>query len=198
MIFINDLISFYKEFDDPEDEVILVRNYCIVEGISLHQALRKLTSQAVCGCEQLFAVFDDKTPQVKAAIFAFLQGYITWHLTSDRYRMDEVFEQAGDSPDGLEFRRYYEQVRVTVWVSLDEWAVPLASILEEDQANPVPLASILEEEQANPIPLASILEEEQANPIPLASILEEEQTNPVPLASILAAEQGNPVETPAL
>ncbi|KAL8791861.1 MAG: hypothetical protein Q9195_005523 [Heterodermia aff. obscurata] len=129
VMFINDLMSFYKEFDEPRDQVSLVKNYCVVKGISLDQALEKLAHDAVRSCKQLFAVFEGRNPQVKAAVNAWLQGYITWHLCDHRYRLKEVVERTEGSHPGLAFRKYYEQARLVAGFNLEEWAVPSISEL---------------------------------------------------------------------
>lgn len=134
MVFVNDLISFYKEFDDPRDQTSLVKNYCHVEGISLDQSLDKLTRDTIHCCEQMVAVFEGKDPAVVATLEAFVQGYVTWHLCDKRYRMNEVYEHSGDSPVGVKFRRYYEEARRVGGIDQGEWAEPPVSVLV-DQAN---------------------------------------------------------------
>lgn len=134
MVFVNDLISFYKEFDDPRDQTSLVKNYCHVEGISLDQALDRLTRDTILRCEQLLAVFEGKDPKMLDTLKAFVQGYVTWHLCDKRYRINEVYERAGDSPAGVKFRHYYEEAKKVGSVDLGDWAVPPVSDMAE-QAN---------------------------------------------------------------
>ena len=134
MVFVNDLMSLYKEFDDSRDQTSLVENYCHVEGISLDQVLDRLTHDTIHCCEQLLAVFEGRDPEMVATLKAFVQGYVTWHLCDKRYRINEVDERASDSPAGLKFHHYYEEARKVGGINLDEWAVPPVSELVE-QAN---------------------------------------------------------------
>lgn len=134
MVFVNDLLSFYKEFDDPRDQTSLVKNYCQVEGISLDQALDRLTRDTIHCCEQMLAVFEGKNPKMVATLQAFVQGYVTWHLCDKRYRMNEVYERSGDSPIEVKFRQYYEEARRVGGIDQREWAVPPVSAMVE-QAN---------------------------------------------------------------
>ena len=130
-VFLNDLMSYYKESDDPRDQTSLVNNYCRVEGISLDQALDKLTRDTIHCCEEL-AVFEGKDPHIAASLQAFVQGYVTWHLCDDRYRMNEVYERSGDSPVATKFRHYYEEARSVGKIAQGEWGVPsFASLVEQ-------------------------------------------------------------------
>ena len=122
--FVNDLISFYKEYDRPRDQVSLVTNYCQVEGISLDQAFDRLTENAIYASERLLNLFDEgQAPAVADSIQRFLYGYITWHFCDERYRMHEVYERSGNSPDGIKFREYYESAMKVGSIDFKEWAV---------------------------------------------------------------------------
>lgn len=55
MVFANDLISFYKEFDDPRDQASQVKNYCQFEEISPDQALDRFIRDTIHCCDQLAA-----------------------------------------------------------------------------------------------------------------------------------------------
>lgn len=116
------MISFYKEFRDTRDQTTLVKTYCQVEGMSLDQAFDKITSDTIDSCQQLAAVFQWKDPKVVDTLEAFVQGYVTWHFCDDRYRMNEVYELSGNSPDGAKFRHYYEEARRVGDVDPSEWA----------------------------------------------------------------------------
>lgn len=121
--FINDLISFYKEFDDSRDQVSLVTNYCQVEGITLREAFDRLTADTIHSVERLRAIFDGgKTPAVKDSIHAFVQGYVTFHLCNERYRVREVYERSGETHHGTRFRHYYEAATRVGLFDLGEWA----------------------------------------------------------------------------
>lgn len=129
-LYVNDLISFYKEFDDLRDQTSLVNNYCRVEGISLDQALDKLTCDVVRCCEQL-AVFEGRDANVKAAVDAFVHGYVTFHFCDPRYRMKEFYERCGDGPVALKFRHYYEEARRVGYIDPGEWAIPPVAVTPE-------------------------------------------------------------------
>ena len=120
---VNDLLSFYKEFDDTRDQVGLIKNNSIVEGISLDQALDAFTRNAIHRCEQI-AVFEGKDPSVEATVKAFIQGYTTWQLCDPRYRLKEVYENSGDGPSATKFRHYYEEAQSVGAIDREELAVP--------------------------------------------------------------------------
>ena len=118
---VNDIFSFYKEFDAPDDQTVLVMNICAVEGISITEALDKLTEYTIRGCQQLFTTFEEKDSQVNATVKAFTMGYITWHLCDGRYRMREIYDRLGDGPIDEKFRVYYEYADQSAGVDLAEW-----------------------------------------------------------------------------
>ena len=128
--FVNDLISFYKEFDDSRDQVSLVTNYCQVEGITLREAFGRLTADTIHCVERLRAIFDGvgggeggKTPAVKVSIDAMVQGYVTFHFCDQRYRMRELYERSDDETlHGTRFRHYYEAATRVGLIDLEEWA----------------------------------------------------------------------------
>lgn len=122
--FVNDLISFYKEFNNPRDQVSLVTNYCEVEGLSLDQAFDRLTEDTIYSCERLMAIFDGgKAPIVADSIHAFVHGYVTWHFCDERFRMREIYELSGKSPDGMKFREYYESAMQVGSIDIKQWSV---------------------------------------------------------------------------
>ena len=126
---VNDLISFYKEYDRPRDQVSLVTNYCQVDGISLDQAFDRLTENAIYACERLLNLFDDgQVPAVADSIQHFLYGYITWYFCDERYRIHEVYERSGNSPDGMKFREYYESATKVGSIDFKEWAVSPSTV----------------------------------------------------------------------
>jgi len=129
MVFVNDLMSFYKEFDDPRDQTSLVNNYCQCEGIDLDQALDKLTRDTIRCSEQIFAVFEGKNDEIRATLEAFVHGYVTWHLCDARYRLKEVHQRADDSPAGIKFSQYCEIANSVGGVDLGEWAFPSVATL---------------------------------------------------------------------
>ena len=133
MVFVNDLMSFYKEFDEPRDQTSLVNNYVRCDRITLDQALDKLTRDTITCTEQLIAVFKDKDPKVIDTLSSFCQGYVTWHLSDPRYRLKELYERAGDSPAGLKFREYQQASSATAARDPREWAYPSVMALVEQQ-----------------------------------------------------------------
>ena len=145
MVWVNDLISFYKEFDDPRDQTSLVNNYCHVEDLTIEQGLEKLTRNTLRVSEQLIAVFADKDPQLVETLTRFMHGYITWHLSDKRYRINEIYEQTLDDEVGMKFRSYYEAAHKVGAVDPAEWTTPtFTSLMKQTQDNkpPFPLAEV--------------------------------------------------------
>lgn len=124
MVFVNDLMSYYKEFDDERDQTSLVNNYCQCEGISLDQALDKLTKDTIHDSEQIIEVFKDKDPKIVDTLRCFMQGYVTWHLCDHRYRLYEIYEKAGDSPIAQKFKDYCVKAHKAGRIDSSEWAYP--------------------------------------------------------------------------
>ena len=124
MVFVNDLMSFYKEFDDPRDQTSLVNNYVRCDRITLDQALDKLTRDTIVCSAQLIAVFKDKDLKVIDTLSSFCQGYVTWHLSDPRYRLKELYGRAGNSPAGLKFREYQQASSTVAVLDPGEWAYP--------------------------------------------------------------------------
>lgn len=136
MVFVNDLMSFYKEYDDPRDQTSLVNNCCRVKGIGLNQALERLTRDTIHCNDRMLAVFEGKDPKVVATLDAFVQGYVTWHLCDNRYRLSEIYERSGDSPTEVKFRQYYEEARKVGYIDKEEWAVPSVAELVAEAIQP--------------------------------------------------------------
>ncbi|KAJ4007698.1 Trichodiene synthase [Fusarium irregulare] len=138
MVWVNDLMSFYKEFDGERDQISLVTNYVTSYEMSLNEALEKLTQDTLHSSKQMVAVFSDKDPQVMETIERFMHGYVTWHLCDNRYRLSEIYDQVKgqDSEDAQKFCRFYEQAATVGAVSAAEWAYPpvahLASLRSKD------------------------------------------------------------------
>lgn len=137
MVFVNDLMSFYKEFDEPRDQTSLVNNYVRCDGTTLDEALGKLTRDCIVDSEQIVAVFKDKDPKLADTLFSFCQGYVTWHLCDPRYRLNELWDRAGNSPAGLKFRQYQQAGANVGAVDLKEWAYPpIKELVEKQKAVP--------------------------------------------------------------
>lgn len=123
MVWVNDLLSFYKEYDDPRDQTSLVKNYVTTYGITLGEALEKLIEDTLLSSKQMVAVFTDKDPQLKETITRFMHGYVTWHLCDNRYRLNEIYLQAKtmDTEDARTFTRFREQAAKVGAVEASEW-----------------------------------------------------------------------------
>lgn len=74
MVFVNDLLSFFKEWDEPRDQASLVNNYANCDQSSLFEALEKLTSDCIRSSRQIVEVFSDKHESVKETLRLFCQG----------------------------------------------------------------------------------------------------------------------------
>jgi len=120
----NDLISLYKEYDSPRDQINLVSNLVHCNGISWEVAFEQLTHDAILYCEQVGDVFKGKCPKVEGTIRSFVQGYVTWHLCDPRFRMAEVYQQAGQSEADMKFRRFYEKATSIGVIDFKLWASP--------------------------------------------------------------------------
>lgn len=136
-IFVNDVMSFYKEFDCLDDQAILVRNYvrCGPEA-SIEEGLNRIANDSIARTEILCRVFcdnKDMEPQVAATVEAFCQGYITWHLSEPRYRLRELGERAGDSATARKFREYLDTAAQAA-VDAEHWAYPSIAAMAEMQA----------------------------------------------------------------
>lgn len=137
IVFVNDMISFYKEFDDSRDQVSLVTNYCQVEGITLREAFGRLTADAIDSVERLRMIFDGgKSPAVKVSIHAFVQGYVTFHFCDERYRIREVYERSGETPHETRFRHYYEAATRVGLIDFEEWAGSTATLNSFKESSP--------------------------------------------------------------
>lgn len=134
MLWVNDLLSFYKEVDRERDQTSLVQNYCATEGISINEALDKLCTDTIRSSEQIMNAFADKDPSMVETPRCFIQGFITWKLCDDRYRLREVYEKAVDSAAASKFRSYTAGAREVGVVDPREYAVPSVTHLSEEKA----------------------------------------------------------------
>nr|UWK21989.1 trichodiene synthase [Trichoderma margaretense] len=131
MVWTNDLFSFYKEYFAERDQTSLVNNYVECEGITLDQALDKLCKDTIRSSEEIIQVFHDKDPKMYEILTSFIQGYITWHLCDDRYRLVEVYEAAGDDPVAQKFKKYAESARRVGAIDPARYCVPSVTELCE-------------------------------------------------------------------
>ncbi|KAL7965994.1 Trichodiene synthase [Trichoderma sp. SZMC 28014] len=122
---VNDMLSFYKEFDDPRDELTLINNYCVVGNLTLQQGLEKVAENTLRITKQITSVFADRDSRASDTITRFMHGFITWHLCDTRYRMAEVYD--------VKFRQYYEEAYEVGWIDPAEWTGPTFLELVRDQ-----------------------------------------------------------------
>lgn len=120
----NDLFSFYKEYFIERDQTSLINNYVECDGITIHQALGKLCKDTVRSSEEIIQVFHDKDPKMYEFLNRFMQGYITWHLSDDRYRLVELYESAGDDVMAQRFKKYVESARRVGYIDPAAYCVP--------------------------------------------------------------------------
>ncbi|KAJ4155071.1 hypothetical protein LMH87_000337 [Akanthomyces muscarius] len=125
MVFVNDLLSFYKEFDEPRDQTSLVNNYAQCNEISLEKALKRVTDDTITDSQQLISVFKDKDAKMMHTLRTFFQGYVTWHLCDPRYRLQELNSKIGeDSEASQKLREYLKSANAVGTVNPREWAYP--------------------------------------------------------------------------
>nr|ABG73407.1 trichodiene synthase [Stachybotrys echinatus] len=148
MVWVNDLMSFYKEFDDPRDQTSLVKNYAVCESLTLSQALEKLTQDTLQSSEQMMIVFSEKDAKIFQTIECFMHGYITWHLCDNRYRLKEIYEGTKDivTEDAIKFRKFYEQAAKVGAIDHAEWAYP--SVAERLENRKVEEQTVKDEQAA--------------------------------------------------
>jgi trichodiene synthase len=130
--FINDLMSFYEEYDNPRDEVNRISIWCTTENLTISESFERLTEATCRGSKRvlnLLSESDGKDPRLSETIRAFIHGYVTWHFCDQKFRFQEVYEQCGDSPEELKFRTYYERAMAVRIIDFKEWAVGLQSMI---------------------------------------------------------------------
>ncbi|KAJ5967007.1 hypothetical protein N7501_003255 [Penicillium viridicatum] len=134
--FVNDLLSFYREFDEPRDQTSLVNNYARRNEVTLEEALKKLTNNTIVSSEQLLGVFRDKHPILLHTVRTFCQGYVTWHLCDPGYRLQELHSLIKESAEvSAKFHRYLQSAKEVGSVDPKAWAYPsVASLAAEDLA----------------------------------------------------------------
>lgn len=137
MVWVNDLISFYKEFDDERDQTSLVNNYCHVGGLTVEEGLEKLTANTLRVSREIMGVFEGKDPLLAETLTRFMHGYVTWHLCDKRYRINEIQEGIMQSGGGGDVERrfchYFEEANKVGRVDAAEWVVPLTTIVKQQQ-----------------------------------------------------------------
>ncbi|KAL2202444.1 trichodiene synthase [Sarocladium strictum] len=130
MVFVNDLLSFYKEFDESRDQTCLVNNYAVCDESTLEEALDKLMRETIDSSRKAIVVFQDKDPRLFDILKSFMHGYITWHLSDPRYRLSEL--QTGQTADGAKMRAYLDAGLRVGRVDPSKWAYPsVAELVKE-------------------------------------------------------------------
>ncbi|KAK4081234.1 uncharacterized protein Triagg1_2766 [Trichoderma aggressivum f. europaeum] len=124
IVWTNDLFSYYKEYFTERDQTSLVNNYVACDGITLDQALNKLCKDVIRSSEEMIQVFQDKHPMIYESLTKFMQGYITWHLCDDRYRLIEIYDSSSDSAIAQRFQKYIESARRVGIIDSARYCVP--------------------------------------------------------------------------
>lgn len=129
--YVNDLLSFFKEFNNEEydnvgDEPNLVSCLHMAHGCTLEEALERVTGLAIDSCVKLFSVIEHMDAEIRIIVQAFVHGFVTWHFVEMRYRFREVYEivdidQLSDDAAKAKFCLYYEKALKAGWVDLDKW-----------------------------------------------------------------------------
>ncbi|RJE24484.1 Major Facilitator Superfamily [Aspergillus sclerotialis] len=142
LVFVNDVLSFYKEFDVPRDQTSLINNYARCNDITLQEALGKVTEDTIVDSVQLLSVFRDKDPRILHTLRAFLQGYVTWHLCDPRYRLQELHSLTKElTGDSIKLQNYLQSAKEVGSVDPKEWAYPsVASLAAKYMIDSTPVA----------------------------------------------------------
>lgn len=136
-MFINDLLSFFKEWDEPRGQISLVKNYATCDRSTMVEALEKLAKDCISTAEQIVEVYADKDESVRDALMKFCHGYITWHLSDPRYRLGDLTAKVSGSKNttAKEFCRYQQSGARIGGVNSQEWAYPsVVELVERNNA----------------------------------------------------------------
>ena len=49
-----------------------------------------------------------------------IHGYINWHMCDVKYGLLEIYDQAGETSDGVRFRKCFDQMTSTAGIELEE------------------------------------------------------------------------------
>ncbi|KAH0275254.1 terpenoid synthase, partial [Aureobasidium melanogenum] len=126
---VNDLLSFYKEYfgTDKQEQANLVANYAHYTGTSLEESLARILDRATTSNDALGKILSNVDTRIRDVVKDFMFGYVTWHLTDRRYRMNAFIEQAENLglEGARELRRFWEIARGCSDESTTRWALPL-------------------------------------------------------------------------
>ncbi|CAI7616678.1 unnamed protein product [Penicillium discolor] len=133
---VNNLLSFYSEFEEPRGRMSLVNISAQCNELTLEEDLKKLTNDTIVGSEQLLGVFRDKDPRTLHTLRTFCQGYVTWHLCDPRYRLQQLYSLANESAEvSTKFHSYLQAAKEVGYVDPKGWAYPsVAYLAAEDLA----------------------------------------------------------------
>lgn len=123
-VLVNDLISYFKEFDNSRDQVNLVRNWAYVEDMRIDDAFQRLADETIRSGERLLSMVKDLDPGFKETLQGFIHGYVTWHFCDQRFRMADVYLLASglDSMEATRFCEYYEAIMRIGGLDINDWA----------------------------------------------------------------------------
>lgn len=133
-VLVNDLVSFYKEFE--HEDMILAKNCARTYDISIPEALQKLIHETLESVDRITCVFGEKSAKASKPIHTFMHGYVTWHLCNQRYRMKEMVELLNEGELSERFRKFYEQTQNVGQLPLEQWATPSIEELIEENVLP--------------------------------------------------------------
>ncbi|OQE09316.1 hypothetical protein PENFLA_c111G02962 [Penicillium flavigenum] len=116
-VFLNDLLPFYKEFDERRDQTSLVKNY------AQHDRRLGVTRQR-----------SRQGPRILRTMRTFLQGYVTSHLCDLWYQLQELHsltKQSAVVPNKL--YNHLQSAKEVGSVDPRAWAYPsMASLAAEN------------------------------------------------------------------
>ena len=137
-VFVNNLLPFYKEFDERRGQTSLVKNYAQCNQITLEETLEKVTNNRhdprLGAARQRLS---RQGPRILRPIRTFLQGYLTWHLCDPWYRLQELHlltKHSAVVPTKL--HNYLQSAKEVGSVDPRTWEYPsVASLAAENATN---------------------------------------------------------------
>ncbi|KAE8151103.1 terpenoid synthase [Aspergillus avenaceus] len=87
--YVNDLLSFYKEELKPGDSPNYIHSHAKLHNHAPHQSLKDLQKETVELVKTLRRIFSVNSATI-AQTERFIQGYVSYHLYSKRYRLSEL------------------------------------------------------------------------------------------------------------
>ncbi|KAJ5471462.1 hypothetical protein N7530_008819 [Penicillium desertorum] len=106
MVFMNDMLSLYKQFDEPRDQTSLARGSSLASRTPVFRTLR-----------------------------TFLQAYVTWHLCDPWYRLQELHSLTKESAVvSAKLHNYLQSAKEVGSVDPKAWAYPSVASLAAENA----------------------------------------------------------------